>query len=494
MVDARLAFAVAGISFASLAAAQTTAPGPRPGTGAGPQSGTAVTPPPAYSAVRYNEDYSYLRGASRRSDPWDSIKYIPLTDDGDIWLSLGGSVRYRYEFFNDVNFGAGAQDTDGFHLLRAMPHADLHVGPNLRFFAQGIFAYGTDRNGGERAGLDENDADFQQAFADLKLPLGDEWGSVTLRGGRQNLLFGAQRLISPLEWSNARRTFDGGRVTWATRSNTLDFFWVNPVVVDEGPLDSSGEDDLAGFYNTLSLPDLIPGAGTKLDLYALYLDRDSGTFLQGSGDEERYTVGARLFGNPKPFDFDVEAAYQFGDFDGGDISAWMVAAEVGYTLAEMDMTPRLFVGFDYASGDDDPLDDDIGTFNQLFPLGHAYFGYIDALGRQNVIDIHPGIELTLAREARFVKKMTLRAEYHWFWRASDEDGIYNAGGALISRNYGATDERFIGSEIDLLLNWQVDRHLAAYFGYSHFFTGDFIDESGASENIDFVYAAVQYTF
>ena len=43
----------------------------------------------------------------------------------------------------------------------------------------------------------------------LKLPLRFISGgaTVTLRGGRQDLLFGAQRLIGPLDWSNTRRTF-----------------------------------------------------------------------------------------------------------------------------------------------------------------------------------------------------------------------------------------------------------------------------------------------
>ncbi len=31
-------------------------------------------------------------------------------------------------------------------------------------------------------------------------------------------------------------------------------------------------------------------------------------------------------------------------------------------------------------------------------------------------------------------------------------------------------------------------------GYSHFFTGDFIKETGTSKDSDFFYAAIQYTF
>lgn len=53
-----------------------------------------------------------------------------------------------------------------------------------------------------------------------------------------------------------------------------------------------------------------------------------------------------------------------------------------------------------------------------------------------------------------------------------------------------SDATFVGSELDLLVNWQMDRHTAAYFRYSHFFARDFIEESGPDENIDFVYVAL----
>ena len=40
--------------------------------------------------------------------------------------------------------------------------------------------------------------------------------------------------------------------------------------------------------------------------------------------------------------------------------------------------------FNYGSGDDDPQDGAHGTFDQLYPLGHAYYGYIDPFALQNL--------------------------------------------------------------------------------------------------------------
>src|SRR5204863_7998756 len=69
------------------------------GTPATPTKG-AVTPagPPAYTPVRWNEDYSYLKNASKSGDLFDPIKYIPLGPE-DRHVSLGGQYRYRYEYF-----------------------------------------------------------------------------------------------------------------------------------------------------------------------------------------------------------------------------------------------------------------------------------------------------------------------------------------------------------------------------------------------------------
>lgn len=469
----------------------------------------AVSPatPAPYTLVRWNEDYSFLKN-SPKTDIFDSIKYIPLGPD-DWYVSLGGQYRYRYEYFNNLNFSpAGlAQDEDGYHLNRILLHADFHLGENFRVFVQGKSSMEDGRDGGPRP-VDADEADIQQLFVDGKFSLGGT-DSVTLRFGRQDLLYGAQRLISPLDWVNTRRTFEGAKGSVVLGNQTIDLFWVRPVDINKEQLnDGDGQTSFAGVYDTISLPEVFKGGGTKLDLYGLALNRTNARFAVNAAatvparDEDRYTLGVRFASTPKPFDFDVEADYQFGTFGNQDISAWSIAAEGGYTLAACPATPRLYLGFDAASGNDNGNNGTFGTFNQLFPLGHAYFGYIDAIGRQNIIDLHPGVEITPIENARFAKKVTLRTDYHLFWRENENDAVYTvaagAGQSPVSagvlRAASGSNEKYIGSELDLLLNWQVDRHLLLYGGYSHFFAGDFIQETGASKDIDFAYMALVFTF
>ena len=126
----------------------------------------AHTPPPAepppYQPLRFNEDYRYLRDPARRTDVWDSIKYVPLRGNGEWYLSLGGELRERYEYFHHYLWGQGPQDPDGYLLQRYLLHADVHLGERLRFFGQLKSGLESGRTGGPRP-PDEDELDLHQA-------------------------------------------------------------------------------------------------------------------------------------------------------------------------------------------------------------------------------------------------------------------------------------------------------------------------------------------
>ena len=75
-----------------------------------------------------------------------------------------------------------------------------------------------------------------------------------------------------------------------------------------------------------------------------------------SGREERHTLGARAWGKipETKFDFEVEGAGQFGRVGRGDVSAGMFTAVLGYTLPVKNLSPRVYLEFDYASDDTKP--------------------------------------------------------------------------------------------------------------------------------------------
>src|SRR5258706_8550379 len=101
-----------------------------------------------FKLSRQDEDWSVLRDPALRTDVFDTVKFIPLNRDGSSWLTLGGEVRERYEYFNKCNWGKGPRDDNGYLLHRYMIHADAHIGENFRVFTQFKSGLEDGRNGG----------------------------------------------------------------------------------------------------------------------------------------------------------------------------------------------------------------------------------------------------------------------------------------------------------------------------------------------------------
>jgi hypothetical protein len=64
-----------------------------------------------FKLTRYDENYAYLRDPAMRSDYLDPVKFIPLTTNGDWYLTFGGEIRERYEYYHNSLWGRGPQDT-----------------------------------------------------------------------------------------------------------------------------------------------------------------------------------------------------------------------------------------------------------------------------------------------------------------------------------------------------------------------------------------------
>jgi hypothetical protein len=444
---------------------------------------------PKLGFLRFKEDWSVLADVppEARTEFWDPIKYVPLNDDGSFWASFGGHTRFRMESWRNFGFGSAADNDDTFLLWRAALHGDFHFGDNLRVFVEGKSALSTERDlPGGRRGLDVDSFDLEQAFLDLKLDLGGDT-TLVVRPGRQVYLFGKQRLVSPLPWANTLRRWDGVTLMLDCAGWKATAFWSQFAPVQKYEFNSAdAQTQFYGLYATTSLP--VSDSEVGLDLYFLGLDKDDPiTFNGTTGHEERYTIGGRLFGGfGGGFDYDFEGAYQFGRVGPGDVSAFMIGSQLGYVAPSLWSSPRFFVGFDYGSGDDGP-GGDVETFNHLFPLGHAYLGYIDIVGRQNIVDFNLGVS------GKPMKKMTVGVTGHFFWRDSTDDALYSAGGGVV-RAGGLGSDREVGQEIDVTVKYAFSRHFVGLLGYSHFFAGDFIDESGADDDIDFLYVQLQYSF
>src|SRR5712691_62492 len=206
-------------------------------TGARSYATSSSPSKPIYSETRYDDDFSYLRDSACANDVWDPLKFISLDQDKDWYLSLGGEVRERYERFHNPLWGEQPQSPGGFLLQRYLLFGDLHLGENVRIFSELMSDWENARVGEPRPMIDQDQLDFTQFFVDLTLhPFGSDT-SLTLRVGRQWLIYGSQRLISNRYGPNVPLPFDGARAILNAAPWRVDAFATKPVETNPGVFD-----------------------------------------------------------------------------------------------------------------------------------------------------------------------------------------------------------------------------------------------------------------
>jgi hypothetical protein len=150
---------------------------------------SAEKPPPnPYKGVFYDNDFSYL------DDPTNDYYYLGDFMKrrrlwGSLMLDVGGEYRLRQ------NNQHVLMRHDSFLLHRTRVYGDLHFDDRFRAYIEAIDATSEWANLVPRL-IDENRFDALNVFGDFRLVEGSQ-GALWLRGGRQELLYGNERLISP---------------------------------------------------------------------------------------------------------------------------------------------------------------------------------------------------------------------------------------------------------------------------------------------------------
>lgn len=407
--------------------------------------------------------------------------------DSNVWLT--GQARARVEWrANNVTFNrAVAADDDVWLLTRLRAGAGAKAGDWLKAYGelqdareQFSTRVPADRN------LDEDTLDFHQGWIEVanykEFPVG-------LKLGRQELSYGDERLIGISDWSNTGRVFDAVKLRWQNRQCALDFFAANVVVVDNNSFDDKPDwaDDFYGLYATTKAV-----TNHVWDVYALLRDKDDAAFAGAA--RQLYTVGTRFAATDKlaPWDYGVELIGQFGHVRApgsqfGETSASWARQEafaaifnVGYTCRH-EWKPRLAIGYDFATGDSDPADGTSETFDPLYATGHRPLGFIDVFGLKNIHNPHATLSVSPH------KQLKLQVDGHGFWLAESKDGWYKANNSLVRRDVTGNSGTYVGSEVDLTATYTPHKRIKVQAGYSHFFTGTFVENTGASSDADFFY-------
>lgn len=435
-----------------------------------------------YQSDMADEDWSFLSDPSKRTDFWDPLKYISLGKEGR-YLTLSGEIRYRPEGFRIRGSGGEPSTVDNYLLQRYLVGADLHFSKNFRLFTEIQSGIITGKLNSPRP-TDRDPLDLHQAFFEWKLPLKGK-RVLGLKLGRQELAIGSSRLISASPGLNVKRSFDGVIFNYRTNSWRLNAALAKLVSIQTGRFDDQPDHEQTfwGFAASRKSPRFQHG---ELGFYYLNVDRLRAQYNQGIGRDQRNTVGVKWAGAGARLDLNYDAIFQWGKFRGAAVRAWAFSTETGYRFTSAPWKPRISIRADFASGDRDPRDPELQSFNPLFP-GNSYSGAIGLLGPTNLTDFTPAVTFVAH------KSLILGFEAPSYWRTSTADGVYGTTLEVILRA-ASGQGKYVGTNPGLLAVWQATRHLTFQGVITRFIPGKFLAQTRFATGIGFYSASIQYRF
>jgi hypothetical protein len=357
---------------------------------------------------------------------------------------LGGELRPRYEARNPVVRDWTDRETRDFVSMRTRASLLASLPRGVRGFVQlqDVREWGADPN---TMALRATGLDLHQGWIEI----GHEaTADLSVRAGRQELVYGEERLVGAVDWAQQARAFNGVRV----RARPLGGLVLDGLAMPIGDEDVGEPGSGAALYGVYGVLDRVG----SLDAYLLYNTEDSrvGEPAVTSRVTNQYTVGGRWSAGTAGFTWRLEAALQRGTRMDRDVSATLVAARLGRALTDR---AGLDLWYDRLSGDDDPAAGTIRVFDTLFATNHRFYGSMDLFTDIPVHTAGRGLQdLALKGRYRLLEDVQLALDLHSFRLAA-------TSGEEPSR---------VGEEADLEARWAYTRGVSLSGGAAYFRPGE----------------------
>ncbi|WAC07760.1 MAG: alginate export family protein [Thermodesulfobacteriota bacterium] len=404
----------------------------------------------------------------------------------NVKITWGGEYRLRYEYKKDFDFDDDVNDKDGYVYARTRFNVGANINDKVLLFFEGLDGREWDSDVSPKPQKD--DFDLHQLYFLLSKP---NDLPVSLKIGRQELSYGAKRLVHCSAWPNLMRSFDAFKLTYNPNLFDVDLFWGNVVqYLDRHFNDGKFGEHFFGVYSTFK-----GIKGSVFDLYALNLidkHREVTGEDQQNGDSERVTLGTRGEGKLPCYDalgYGYEFAWQLGDKATDTIKAYAWHGDINYTFKNCFAQPVAKIEYNFASGDDKPHDGKSETFIPLFQSTHEPYGIIDFFRWQNVKEVACFLDFTPIKD-----RLKGSLQYHRFYLDETEDAWYNASGKKIRKGTSADVSDYVGDELDVVMTCKPLSFLTLEGGYAHFFCGEYVKDTGSSDDADWVYFQTVVTF
>ncbi len=397
-------------------------------------------------------------------------------------FKLGADERLRYEYRQEFDLDRSRQDMGNlfFHRLKLNATAtfsDEYLNDVLTVFVEGLDA----QTWGYQLKAQANqvdDFDFHQGYVTINNIAGSD---LDFTAGRKELKYGNGRLIAQPSWSNRVRSFDAGVLHYDHAGWWGDLLYAQDVKHDDNNFNFSYDGEfVSGFYGGYQKDKVSP-------LFETYfLTQVIGKTPVTS---HRYTVGGRFQSQIWSHALlEIEAPWQFGDTGTQDIRAYAWNVSLSKSFDEAFLKPKVNFEYNVASGDKSPTDTESNTFMPLYQTTHDPYGLIDLFRWQNMREVATGVDLLPT------EKFKLRPQVNFFWLESKFDPWVNSSGTTVRSKTGGNREYYVGNEASLRAYYDVTKNIKWETGYAHFFTGEYIEDSGADDDVDWAYTQVTFKY
>ena len=340
---------------------------------------------------------------------------------------------------------------------------------------------------------------------------------VDVRGGRMGYASGAEapsgdasieavkrlrldsRLVGEFEWSMYQRAFDGARVDWTPGGVHATFAALWPTQGGFEEHAGASLRDVRVLGGAVTTKPSQPLQKTELQAFAFHY-RDTRPVTSVPDNTGRTAAAADVsimtFGASSVTAYPIRSgrvdalmwvALQLGDWYDDPHSGLAFALEGGHQWTAWAGRPWVRGGWNHASGDDDPSDDDHETFFPVLPTIRKY-SQSATYSTMNLDDVFVQVV------ARPHERVGVRGDVHWLRLSENADLWYVGSGA--TRRTGSIfgyagrrsgGEHWLGTAVEGSADWTITPRwsLNGYLGWIA--GGDVVRASFARDRLTFFY-------
>lgn len=383
---------------------------------------------------------SIISFAQNENDDWKFSGQIQLRSEVDgrdfrhkthplTFASLRTRVGVEKTFMDKVNFFVQIQDSRVFgeegNTLAAIDNLDLH-----------------------------------QGYIILKNLFDWNWD---IQAGRFEMVYGTERFFGAVGWHYIGRSWDGVRFKFypgfkldlfaLTHTESIGYIANAIPGIYPYPPESKPSYSVYGIWESAKLDE-----ENLLDLFGYYeVDRTKVNEQEIALD--RFTLGLNHFGSFGNLSSIAEAAYQFGNIAGMDVSAYLLSLRGQYSFDNSSIA----LGVDILSGEDSPSS--INFFAPTFGTNHKFYGFMDYFINIPLNTMGTGLNDFYGTFSLVPKesKFSFSLDIHYF--ISNSELFYNNLQTLYVYDV-------FGQEIDLTLKYNFIKGTIIIWGGSVFVPGE----------------------